>query len=249
RDPLRTRPTVLDRLRSIFTRIHAITVNPETVLMLASSGGIDVRSAAFRYIIGAIQKGKHEKDAWQRKLIGPLEKVLEKITPDMRRRWSERIDSDALFPDHVRQKKPETVKDIFMLALYAGSAENLGVLQDGRGITPEQIRDAINEHLTKEDMDLVQEIWDIFDPTREPSRHLHRLDTGVEPKKMVATPVITAHGTYRGGYFPAMYEWEAQARGDFAHDPTNMKELLGSDYIPVGTPHGRLKNRVPGFDG
>lgn len=249
RSPLRTNPTLGDVIANYMQRAHASLVNPETLLLLASSGGIDVRSAAFRYVIGAMQNGKHAKDAWQRKLLEPLDKALQKITPEQRARWQTRIDSDALFPDHVRDKKPETVKDIFMLALYAGSTENLGVLQDGRGITPEQIRAAINEHLTKEDMDLVQEIWDIFNQTWEPSRDLHRLDTGVEPTKMEATPVITAYGTYRGGYFPAMYEWEAQARGDFAHDPTNMKELLGSDFIPVGTPHGRLKHRVPGFDG
>lgn len=98
-----------------------------------------------------------------------------------------------------------------VIALNTGNAGNLQRLMDGDGWTMEQVQ-AVVDTLTKEQMDFVQEVLDMIDEYRPMIGAQQKRITGVEPEWVEATPIVTRHGTYRGGYFPAKYDTDRSTR-------------------------------------
>ena len=92
-----------------------------------------------------------------------------------------------------------------------GNAGNLQRLIDGeRGEfgfrwSMEQLNE-IKASLTKEQMDAVQAIWDMFESYRPLIAAKERRVSGVEPEWVEPTPVETEFGTYKGGYWPIKYD-------------------------------------------
>jgi len=101
---------------------------------------------------------------------------------------------------------------ILAVALNVGNAGNLKKLLLGEGWAdprdPASISldnpklQAILKHMTKSDWDLVQKIWDQMELLYPMLEEVHRKSTGLTPPKVVATPVQTPFGEFRGGYYP-----------------------------------------------
>ncbi len=98
-----------------------------------------------------------------------------------------------------------------MVAMNTGTAGNLQRLMDGDKWTQAQVQ-AIVDTLTKEEMDFVQATWDYIGTFRNEIGAQQKRLTGVEPTWVEATPVITRHGAYRGGYLPAKYDTDRSTR-------------------------------------
>ena len=98
-----------------------------------------------------------------------------------------------------------------MVAMNTGTAGNLQRLMDGDKWTQAQVQ-AIVDTLTKEEMDFVQATWDYIGTFRSEIGAQQKRLTGVEPTWIEATPVLTRHGAYRGGYLPAKYDTDRSTR-------------------------------------
>ena len=59
---------------------------------------------------------------------------------------------------------------------------------------------------------------------------------------------MTRHGTYAGGYFPAVYDWRVEQTGE-RMDSAAIAALLDPRYVRPGTAQNHLKSRVDGFTG
>ena len=111
--------------------------------------------------------------------------------------------------------------EIIAVALNMGNEGNIQRLTDGyqhRGWTEDRVRDALNQWMTKADWDMVQLIWDevdvlytglkdergnmIFDGLSDVTQRA----TGLRPPKVEAVAFDTPHGTYKGGYYPIVYD-------------------------------------------
>lgn len=97
------------------------------------------------------------------------------------------------------------------VALNMGNEGNLEAVYSGVASAKEQLQPAdiqrIKDSLSKADWEFVQDVWDMLDFELWPLvRDAHKNRTGVAPKKVDATPVVTAHGTYRGGYYPIKFD-------------------------------------------
>ena len=113
-----------------------------------------------------------------------------------------------------------------------GNAGNLQRLIDGeRGEfgfrwSMEQLNE-IKASLTKEQMDAVQAIWDLFESYRPLIAAKERRVSGIEPEWVEPTPVETEHGTYKGGYWPIKYDrkrtLDAQQQADAAEAERQMR--------------------------
>ena len=62
------------------------------------------------------------------------------------------------------------------------------------------------DSLSKEEWDFVQGVWDTFESMRPDIAKVERNLMGKEPEWIEATPIQTKFGTYRGGYYPAVYD-------------------------------------------
>ena len=123
----------------------------------------------------------------------------------------------------------------------AGRLHNLHVI----GLTPAQMRYAVDQ-LTKEEADFGQGMLDTLESLWPKVEALQKRVTGIPPTKLVAQKIVTTHGTYRGGYFPMMYDkrFSKQMGLEFSDD---IGGLLEKGYTRATTPQSHTKDRAEAF--
>lgn len=147
---------------------------------------------------------------WFHKQWGELPSELQKA------RYGVIPDFDKLLPipDNVNLAGARDHTTLWMLALNMGNESNKQRMLDGFGWTEKNVMDLLNKHMTKPEWDWVQSVWDLANKELWPKIAAKgERTTGVPPEKIQASKVITPHGEYEGGYFPARYEPRASALG------------------------------------
>jgi hypothetical protein len=120
----------------------------------------------------------------------------------------EKIDlSESLdVPELPREESTQWYRgDLISMALNMGNDSNKGKRLSGYGWSEMQATSAINRLLSKTEMDFVQGVWDHLNSYGSEIVELQRLQTGIMPQTIEATPVVTKHGVYRGGYYPVVF--------------------------------------------
>ena len=98
--------------------------------------------------------------------------------------------------------------DLISMVLNMGNADNIQRLTDPKvkgSFTQDQL-DAVVARMDKRDMDFVQSVWDYIDGFYDEIATREKRVTGVAPQKVQAQELVTAHGTYKGGYYPLKYD-------------------------------------------
>lgn len=106
--------------------------------------------------------------------------------------------------------------EMLAIALNMGNESNLKKLKKGMGWTDVQLQ-AVTSRLDKADWEIAQQIWDTIDGLW-PSVIEVAARTGIpRPDKVEAVEFTNEHGTFRGGYYPIVYDpsksADALARG------------------------------------
>ena len=99
-----------------------------------------------------------------------------------------------------------TKGELLAVALNTGNEGNLSKMLEGEKWSHDQVRAALDRHLTADDWRFVQGIWDTIEGLWPEIAALEKRVSGVEPEKVARTPVETAHGTFEGGYYPLVYD-------------------------------------------
>ena len=94
-----------------------------------------------------------------------------------------------------------TGEQIFCVYMNLGTETNKVRLMEGKEWTEAQIAEIVGK-LDKRALDLGQDIHDIIETLWPLMVQLDEDLLGYAPKKEEAVPVVTQHGTYRGGYYP-----------------------------------------------
>ena len=130
-----------------------------------------------------------------RPLIGTLAEQAKKSIPGMT-------------PENARQKLVPGTSNVLlsrvgriMAVLNMGNKVNRQRLLAGHNWSDSDAR-AIIDSLSKEDMDMVQAIWDNVDRYWERIAATERRVGGLAPTRVTREPLETRHGIYAGGYFP-----------------------------------------------
>ena len=135
---------------------------------------------------------------------------------------------------------------LLAVLLNMGSDGNVSRLLGDRMIAIDKKEDLIallEQHLEKRHFDAAQEIWALIDTLRAPAFEQERKLTGVTPKRVDPTALVTSHGTYAGGYYPLRYDPELNR--DITEK--NAKEMWAQRVAGVAskaqTKQGFLKER------
>lgn len=218
-------------------------LRPETMLAEFMGGEANVDSLWFKAFIQPLQEAKVRESDLYRQTIRPIVEALDAMPAEVRRRWFEKVDGEALFPGHREGMDPPTrLFEIGMMFLNAGNEGNLQRLLDGRGITPAELAAAL-DLLPKEMTDYLQGVLDQAESLWPLSRALEERDSGVAPPKVVATPIVTKHGTYRGGYFPIVFDRRVSKVGE-RQAVDSIASMMDQSYSRPGTSRKHLKHRV-----
>lgn len=130
--------------------------------------------------------------------------------------------------------------ELISIGLNMGNLSNLQRLKDGNMFNDRQLGWVIRT-LSQEEWDYIQGVWDTLESMYPMLAEHHKKMSGLDMDHVVAAPVNTPYGTYRGGYFPLFYdrtpEVEARRNNSF------QEALLESDYGRATTSTGYTKNR------
>lgn len=197
------------------------------------------------------------------KLQGILEGKLDKYFRDT----DTKIDITKYFAEAKGKVKTLSRSEIMMALIHSGNDSNMRKLLLGRGWgkidlqfegdkvgvlnTTEYQRfldDMVEKGvITKEMMDGVQEIWDLFEEIKPEVQKTHKKVYGYYFKEIEAKPIKFAFGTYRGGYAPAITDpREVPAQSVREAKASTAESSMAFDYAQ--TNKGFTQERVTNYN-
>lgn len=141
-----------------------------------------------------------------------------------------------------------TKENVLMFAMNWGNLGNRQRLLDG-GMTGEKSitfdeAQAILDTLSKKEMDFVQGVLDYIATKRPLVAAQERKLTGVEPEWIEAEPIVTKHGTWPGGYFPAKYDAVLSTRSESLDAASDLRLAMKGAFNASSTRSGHTKKRA-----
>ena len=213
-------PSRWDAIKSRVASMDASLLKMETVFDWLDSG--DSNGVFNRIVFRPIADAQDREKAMLTDYTGRLTDLLKAIPKEQLKRWSEKVSLPELLNRETGNPWVMTREQLVSMALNMGNAGNIQRLVDGYGWNEEAVRRVLNRELTAADWQYVQGVWDTIDSLWPEIAAMERRVNGVEPEKVEAVPLVTAHGTLRGGYFPAIYDprksIEAEANAAKASD-------------------------------
>lgn len=229
------------RLGHLGRGIDASFLRMETIADLMDS--FDPNGIFNRVAIRPTQEAKHLVDDLEDEVKKSLKDFAETVPKDFGNDFDTRVDLPYLrgrIPGNVDSADADepifTKKShVIALALNLGNAGNKAKALGGYGLTEAEAAHATTTYLKEEDWKFVQKLWDEFDKLWPRIAELYRNLSGVAPPKVEPSPVRTPYGTYRGGYWPVMYDpfMKPEAGGRAAssiYDPSHFSALPPNPY-------------------
>jgi hypothetical protein len=141
------------------------------------------------------------------------------ILSPMKERLNEIIDVRAT--ELQREGQPfhfKTRSELLGLVQHLGNESNRDKLLRGynwseEGLNTFLLRMQQRGILTKQDFDLVQEIWGFYESLKPVAWAAHKAMHGYRPPEIIAAPFRTIYGDYKGGYVPAITDKLQSAQG------------------------------------
>lgn len=179
-------------------------------------------------------------------VVSQLRALHDKLPDEVTKDWLNRYELPELTDSRTGEPSRMLKKDIIAMALNVGNESNFEKLMRGEGWTRQAVWTVLNRHMTKEDWGFVQGSWDLIETLWPQIEAMEKRLSGVAPDKIRPTEVRTPHGTYRGGYYPAIYdplrsydvELNRQRSGD---------KLFENNYTRASTDKGHTIERIQDY--
>ena len=136
--------------------------------------------------------------------------------------------------------------DLIAIVLNMGNEDNIQRLTDERvdgHFTMEQL-DVVVGLMDKRDLDTVQAVWDYINGFWGEIAERETRLTGEPPQKVEPSPLETAHGTYRGGYYPLRYDARLSALAFDDSIDDIVGDMMAGRYAKAYTRNGHLQSRM-----
>lgn len=133
---------------------------------------------------------------------------------------------------------------VVAVLLNMGNVDNKSVLTK-KTFTEEEVG-AITEYASKKDYDFAQSVWDYFDTYWDEIVDTSIRRNNVRPKRVQATELSTRHGTYRGGYYPIVYDNDQSIINNSQNIDQLVQQLRYGRFLSAQTAHGHTISRVSG---
>jgi hypothetical protein len=136
-----------------------------------------------------------------------------------------------------------TKANLLAVALNWGNQYNREALMEGYHWNEAQVQRLLDK-LDARDWGVVQNIWNYLD-SFWPAIAKQEADlNGLPPEKVQADEVITKHGTFRGGYYPIVFDAKLSWRQSVLNSREEAKELFGGRWSRAMTKHGHTEERT-----
>jgi hypothetical protein len=196
-------PNWWDAIKSKVAGADAALLKLETLFDWLDGGNPNgvFNRIAFRPVADAQAREQDMLKDYYARVRALFDAVPEKIVQS----WTEKVSPPFVDPFTGRPAVIQRQKLIAM-ALNIGNEGNLQRLSDGYGWNANAITEYLASELTAEEWQFVQGTWDVIETLWPEIEAMERRINGVAPDKVEAREVVTPHGTFRGGYYPAIYD-------------------------------------------
>lgn len=172
---------------------------------------------------------------------GRIRTAMETVPAASLRTWGDKITLD-LIDRETGLPAVMTRQQVISMALNWGNAGNRQRLADGYGWNAAGIERVLMENLGEAEWRFVQEIWDVIDTLWPSIEKMERAINGVAPEKVEPVEIITPFGSFRGGYYPAIYD---SALDYAAEEQAGRKtDLFEANYTRATTRASATKDRA-----
>lgn len=232
-------PGWADRFGSRIASVDAGLLKMETVFDWLDGGNPNgvFNRVAFRPIADAQSRANDMTVDY----FGRIRGLFEALPAATLKQWSE----VAVLPFTNRETGlPERMsrKQLIAVALNTGNAGNLQRLTDGYGWNAAALQDYLASELTADEWRFVQDVWDTIDTLWPEIEAMEKRVNGIAPEKVEPSEIVTPHGTFRGGYYPAVYD----SSRDLAAEENRGREadLFATQYTRASTQSSATKARA-----
>jgi len=221
---------IIDKSKEFVSGFDKVITRMEFILKALD--GNKLNGVLAQMFMNPLQEAENNEELMMREVSEKLKNIIEKNT-GVRTRWRQKI-TDARLDDTF------TVRNVITIALNMGNEGNLEKMLDGYNWEYADVKALIERTLTKEDMDTVQEIWDLMETLRPDLQRVHKEVNGFPMEIVKSQPVETKWGTYRGGYFPVVYDVK---RSDIGARNAEKVSVFESNFIIPSVGKGMTKGR------
>lgn len=225
----------IERVKDLLSAAHASHTKME--FFFRKLDGDTPQGTVWRALFSPIAEAENDEMARMAVATKKLNAIFKRYSAKERRRFF----ADKVYVPEVGKSFSKT--SLLTLGLNWGNADNRTAVVEGFGWTNEQAV-AVLKKLDKRDWDTVQEIWDFLDSFWPDIAKLQRELTGIAPEKVKATPVTTAYGEYRGGYFPLKADPKYSFKAFQREQRDIGQELFENNYLRPQTKQGHTIERT-----
>lgn len=159
-----------------------------------------------RLLIRGAVDAENTRQRLRESVLVPIAQTFLEADKSHRARWDARFTLPELTDRATGRPAVLTGKEMIAVALNMGNEGNIKRITEGHGWQREAIMESLNRHLTQQDWQFVQSVWDQIDTLWPEIVRVERAVRGITPEKIEAEPVVTRFGVFRGGYYPVVYD-------------------------------------------
>jgi ADP-Ribosyltransferase in polyvalent proteins/Large polyvalent protein associated domain 22 len=204
-------PGYFDAIKSKVAGADAALLKMETVFDWLDGGNSN--GVFNRIVFRPIADAQAREQDMLADYYGRIKALFEAVPGDAVARWD-----NAVSPPFTNREtgRPERLRrhQLISAALNVGNEGNLQRLTDGYGWNADALLEYLNTELTAAEWEFVQSVWDTIDTLWPEIEALEQRVNGVAPERVEARAVVTPHGTFRGGYYPAIYDSSRNYRAE-----------------------------------
>jgi hypothetical protein len=236
-----TRVGSKQRLGDWSQKAYAGMRDPEDIISLLGKTAHD-------FFFKGYLEARSAEDNLSMKVLAFFDKHWGDLPAEMQRRRYDVVDAGNLqVPEGLHVGGQVSRQWMWMVALNMGNESNKERLLGGYRWQERDVLSFLNKTMTAEEWRFVQDVWTLMDDVLWPEvAKAHQAINGIPPKKILATPIVTPHGTFRGGYFPAKYRGDVTRIGA-TQDAAAIEQLYSGPGTAASVSKGFTKERVKGF--
>lgn len=231
-----------NRVSALLTKIDAGHSIMESLFDYMDGG--DVRGPHNRVLMDGATDAANTADRMQQDIYAPMVRAFEAIPAATRAKYGTRIANVVMFNPLTNEPLTLHRGDLVSVLLNMGTAANRTKLAEGYGTSPEFITALLDQHITREEADFAQFVWDSLTDKLFPIADANaRKLRGYGLTKVPAESVPLAVGTLRGGYYPLDYDPKFRNVPD-AYASADHSDPFVQPFHVLSTPSGFEQERM-----
>ena len=197
--------------------------------------GYDTNGIFHRLFLRPMTESQNRENELLRLYGGKMKQLQEALPEWVKKQLFDNVTGakEVLGADYTRG-------ELISIALNMGNLSNLQRLHDGNGFSDEQLA-WVAGTLSHEEWEYIQGVWDTLESMYPMLAEHHKKMSGLDMDHVLAAPVVTPYGVYKGGYFPLFYDRSAEMEA--RRNNSLEQALLESDYGRATTSTGYTKQR------